>query len=148
MRADIVQMPHLEPYFGPRPPWISKGRRMVRLVRPMVVILYPENADSLVLRVPKGYISDRASVPRAAHWLMTPAGDLELASYPHDWLYSHGGGELGVDKLFADQVFKAVLRATPSHIPGWKIKAAYAAVRVGGRGGWAHGWGQDYGRSN
>lgn len=144
MRADIVQLPWTEPYFGPRPPWISKGKRMVRFVREMVVLLYPEDRSPLVLRVPVGYISDRASVPRFAHFLMTPAGDLELASYPHDWLYSHGGDLLKVDKLFADQVFKAVLKATPSKIPKWKIKAAYAAVRVGGAGGWVHGWGDNY----
>lgn len=146
MKVKIIQLPATEPYFGPRPPWISKGKWMVRFVRPMIIEV--EGGGFWRLEVPVGYISDRASVPKIAHMVMTPAGDLELASYIHDWLYSHGGETLDVSKKFADRVFKATLKATPTDIPDWKISLAYRGVRFGGRGGWKHGWGENYGRSD
>lgn len=140
MQTQILQLPWTERYFGPAPPWIQPGRAMVIIRRPMRQRIIEDDGSEWILEVPNGYISDRASVPRLAAWFALPAGDLELASYPHDLIYSHGGRHFGRDKPWADDLFKATLLATPTDIPWWRICGAYRAVQLGGDGGWKDGW--------
>lgn len=83
--------------------------------------------------IPDTYISDKATVP----WLticLVPGPDLELASYPHDYIYSHLYKYYS--KEFADDVFKATLEATPHDIPRWKVEGSYWGVKTFGRGSW------------
>ncbi|MFG6159640.1 DUF1353 domain-containing protein [Halomonas sp. 1390] len=140
MNAEILQLPWTERYFGDAPEWIAPGRAMVILRRAMRLRITEDDGTRWVLEIPEGYVSDRASVPRLAAWFALPAGDLEVASYPHDWIYSHGGRLYGKDKTWADALFRAVIKATPTDVPGWRIAGSYYAVRLGGDGGWKHGW--------
>lgn len=140
MRVEILQLPWTERWFDAVPPWIEPGQSMVILRRAMRLRVIEDDGTDWVLEIPEGYISDRASVPRVASWFALPAGDLEVASYPHDWIYSHGGRLYGKTKAWADDLFRAALEATPTDIPAWRIAGSYHAVRLGGDGGWKDGW--------
>lgn len=140
MEARILQQPWTERYWGPAPSWIKPGRAMVILRRAMLVEITEDDGTVWVLEVPVGYVSDRATVPWIARLVVLPAGDLELASFPHDLVYSHGGRYFGKNKEWGDLLFRAVLEATPTEIPGWHLTMAHAAVKLGGDGGWKDGW--------
>lgn len=140
MEVVILQHPWTERYFGPEPAWIKKNSAMVVFRRAMRLLITEDDGIQWLLEIPEGYISDRASIPRLAYWFAVPSGDLELASYPHDLGYSHGGKAFGKSKDWWDELFRATLEATPKVIPRWKRLGSYLAVRVGGRGGWSNGW--------
>lgn len=43
--------------------------------------------DGMALTVPKGFITDLASIPRALRNILSVTGKSRRASVPHDWLY-------------------------------------------------------------
>ncbi len=103
--------------------------------------------------VPKGFVTDLASVPRAVWWLISP-WDIARAAIVHDLLYKtirqHRWKRCKQDistmkkveknmhdhklaKKASDQVFlMAMLDAEPA-VPKWKIYSAYWAVALFGR---------------
>ena len=98
-----------------------------------------------VVSVPKGYITDLASVPRFC-WAFIAPFDVARAAVVHDILYEKINTAYKGEKILtkhdrekyrkvADDVFKEGMESAVPRVPKWKIWAAYNAVRVFGR--WA-----------
>ena len=98
-----------------------------------------------VVSVPKGYITDLASVPRFC-WAFIAPFDVARAAVVHDILYEKINTAYKGEKILtkhdrekyrkvADDVFKEGMESAEPEVPKWKIWAAYNAVRVFGR--WA-----------
>ena len=98
-----------------------------------------------VISVPKGYITDLASVPRFC-WAFIAPFDVARAAVVHDILYekintAYKNGKILSEqnrekyRKVADDVFKEGMESAEPEVPKWKIWAAYNAVRVFGR--WA-----------
>lgn len=78
--------------------------------------------------MPKGFISDGASIPRPLWWVMHPAGILFEAAIVHDYYYAHALR----DRHFADKIFERVAEyygATRT-----ESRLAYIGVRLLGKG--------------
>jgi len=81
--------------------------------------------------VPKGFVTDFASVPAAARAIIEPEGPAARAAIIHDWLYAVG--EIGArDK--ADAVFYRAMKTYG--VDELKARLAYQAVRIGGEKGY------------
>ncbi len=97
------------------------------------------DASDLSILVPEGLITDLASVPWIARWLVGRIGPWLEAAIVHDYLYvawqdvpGRGGRER--DRLFADRVMLAGMAAARV---GWlRRHAIYGAVRVFGARGY------------
>jgi hypothetical protein len=98
-----------------------------------------------VVSVPKGYITDLASVPRFC-WAFIAPFDVARAAVIHDILYEKINTAYKNEKILtkhdrekyrkvADDVFKEGMESAVPPVPKWKIWAAYNAVRMFGR--WA-----------
>lgn len=98
-----------------------------------------------VISVPKGYITDLASVPRFC-WAFIAPFDVARAAVVHDILYEKINTAYKDGKIFtkydrekyrkiADDVFKEGMESAEPKVPKWKIWSAYNAVRLFGR--WA-----------
>jgi Protein of unknown function (DUF1353) len=90
----------------------------------------PANLPSIV-SVPKGFVSDLASIPPYFWWALPPTGRYGHAAILHDWLYWR---QSGVDRATADRVFEVAM-AELNVDPALR-KAMWAAVRVGGGKYW------------
>ena len=95
--------------------------------------------------VPKGYITDLASVPRVC-WAFIAPFDVARAAVVHDIMYEKINGAYNLGKIpskrdrelyrkIADDVFRDGMRAAEPAVPKWKIFSAYWSVRMFGR--WA-----------
>lgn len=134
-RASVLAMPNLVPYYGPTPRWVKPDRPM------WITTSQGEfrSRDGIIVRVPKGYITDFASTPTIIWPILPPHGALVIASLPHDWGYSHGGKSGLLPKRWWDALFHDLIVITPD-VPKWKRKVAYPAVKLFGQGGWQRGW--------
>lgn len=93
-----------------------------RLTQP----LQYECRDGSIIRVPRGFVTDFASVPRIpVAWLV--AGDTgHRAAVIHDWLYeSHE-----TSRDVADRLFYEILREDGE--PSWRAWLMYVTVRLFG----------------
>ena len=93
--------------------------------------------DTLI--VPKGYITDMASVPRAA-WAFIAPFDVARAAICHDIMYEKLNAvrkkvkakEFKAMRAIADTVFMNGMNASEPPVRAWKKFAAYWAVRMFG----------------
>lgn len=111
------------------------GLRVVRLTRPLLYRLPPGAClESPVNRinVPAGYLSDYASIPRPARWLIPSWGRWAEAAVVHDYCYTDLTDAL--TREAADCIFREAMREIGVAV--WRRWLMWAAVRVGGRGGW------------
>lgn len=84
------------------------------------------------VRVPEGFTTDFASVPRLP-LIFTVLGDRgHMAAVIHDYLYT----TQEVSRTVADAVFFEALKETES---SWRAWAMWLGVRVGGWWVWSHG---------
>jgi Protein of unknown function (DUF1353) len=81
--------------------------------------------------VPKNFVTDFASVPRALWDFVTPAGDYKFAAASHDFLY----WEQPCTKSQADRLFLQAM--IDSDVEPWQRKLLYQAVRDAGHSAWA-----------
>lgn len=96
------------------------------------------NKDTLT--VPKGYITDMASVPRAA-WAFIAPFDVARAAICHDVMYEKLNAvrkkvkktEFATMRAIADTVFLHGMEAAEPKVASWKKWSAYYAVRMFGR---------------
>lgn len=100
------------------------------------------------LVVPKGFVTDLASIPRVFWSEIAPFQLSIIAPVTHDFLYQHGGNITtrvkGADVLidtahvFSRAEADAFLRdlATQQGVPAWRRNAAYYAVRLFGKSSW------------
>ena len=97
------------------------------------------------ITVPKGYITDLASVPRIC-WSFIAPFDVARAAVVHDIMYEKINGALkkGIIeskkerecyRWIADRMFLEGMLSADPEVPKWKIWSAYYSVRMFGR--WA-----------
>lgn len=81
-----------------------------------------------VIRVPAGFVTDLASIPRALWSVLPPHGRYAKAAIVHDWMYV----EAYKTKAYADQVFLEAMGV----LGVGKVRRTlmYFAVRLFGRG--------------
>ena len=92
------------------------------------------------LTVPKGYITDMASVPRAA-WAFIAPFDVARAAICHDVMYEKINAvrkkvtkaEFSKMRAIADTVFLHGMEAAEPKVASWKKWSSYYAVRMFGR---------------
>jgi hypothetical protein len=71
-------------------------------------IVYRGNVDTFT--VPEGFVTDFASVPRVAVWLIPRFGRYTPAAILHDWLCGPGIREGLISPVDSDGVFRRILR--------------------------------------
>ena len=94
------------------------------------------------ITVKKNFVTDLASVPRIC-WAFIAPWDVARAAIIHDLLYksirqyrADGGDDKDViseAKKASDDVFHMAMKDAEPSVAGWKIAAAYNAVRMFGR---------------
>ena len=105
--------------------WLNDGRRM-QVVEP---VEFRDEAGR-VWRVPLGFVTDGASIPREL-WSIIGSpftGPYRIAAVLHDAAYA----TLGVAKLDADRMLREA--ALAMGCSRWLADALYAGVRAGGLG--------------
>jgi hypothetical protein len=113
-----------------RAPWLSSGSDKWRLISNWTIYL-----DGMEWTVPKGYITDLASIPRL-FWRMFPRGygPSRRAAIFHDWCYSHG--HRWCSKEYADEALRSIM--IEDGAPEWAAWCFHRAVRLNaGGGGWS-----------
>lgn len=92
------------------------------------------------VRVPRGYVTDFASIPRLAAWRIHPFDAHAWAALLHDWFYAIG--EPG-QKPVADGLFLERMRV--DSVWAARREVMFRAVQIGGGGGYAKAktWWQD-----
>lgn len=80
--------------------------------------------------VPKGFVTDFASIPRAFWSLLRPDGDYTYPAIIHDFLYWNQG----TTRAIADTIFRLAME--DFGINAVTIAAIYNAVRLGGESAW------------
>ena len=89
-----------------------------------------EDSDE-VITIPEGYLTDLASIPPPARWLIPKLGRHAQAAVVHDFLYQyHTYPRKRCDKIFLEAM--KVL-----NVPRWKRRVMFRAVRL--FGGFAYG---------
>lgn len=97
------------------------GNKEWALLAPFVVVV-----KGKLIRVPLGFVTDFASVPRIPLAFTLFGGIGDRAATVHDWLYSTGE----VSRQEADEILKTLLVAEGAG--GLRASLMYAGVRVGG----------------
>tara|TARA_Y100000034_G_C6582542_1_gene252754 strand:+ start:31 stop:555 length:525 start_codon:yes stop_codon:yes gene_type:complete len=125
----------------------------MKMLKDCKIDITPRTIIGGMIIVPKGYITDLASVPRAIWGLISPF-DIARAAVVHDMLYEYintrykevlesASAENGpvskrereTYRKIADEIFKAAMYDSEPSVPVWKIYSAFWAVRAFGR--WA-----------
>ena len=104
-----------------------------------------ETNKTETITVPKGFVTDLASVPRAMWWLIAPF-DVARAAIIHDLLYkvirqyrwkkkdAEDKALIKEAKVAADKVILLGMRDADPKIPGYKIYLSWKAVDLFGNG--------------
>jgi len=82
------------------------------------------------VKVPKGFVTDLASIPRLFYSVLRPDGDYAYAAIIHDYLY----WEQQTSRDVADEIFR--LAMLDFKINECVANAIYDAVRLGGAPSW------------
>ncbi len=83
------------------------------------------------VEVPRGFVTDLASVPPAFWGALPPTGRYAYAAVVHDYLY----WEQPVDRAAADDIFRIAMQDL--RVPSGTVSTLYEAVRWGGAGSWS-----------
>lgn len=92
------------------------------------------SAQGEAVWVPAGFVTDFTSVPWGLWNLEPPLGDAGKAAVVHDYLYASCGLGGRYSRAQADRIFREALGELG--VPWWKRTLLWAAVRLGGAGGW------------
>lgn len=106
-----------------------------RFKDPIYFLLRPINwkselEDGLEVTVPKGFVTDFASIPRVFWSALRPDGEYTWAAVIHDYLYA----TQTTSRAEADNAFKQVMKEF--EIDDKTITIIYKAVRLGGQSAW------------
>lgn len=94
---------------------------------------YWYEVNGYIIKVPKGFITDLASVPRAFWSIFPPFGSYTSAAVVHDFLYSEYN-TTGINRTLADKIFLFVMEELG--VGYLRRKAMYRAVRSFGELSW------------
>jgi Protein of unknown function (DUF1353) len=90
----------------------------------------PEAGLPQVIKIPKGFVTDLASIPSLFWWALPPQGRYGHAAILHDWLY----WDQSTSREAADHIFDVAMDEL-GVAPATR-KAIWASVRVFGGGPW------------
>lgn len=94
------------------------------LISPLVYVYQEQEHISEVYSIPRGFVTDFASVPRIPFVYSATGNTGHKAAALHDYLYS-----IGESRSRADAIFHAALLETE---PKWRAWVMYTAVRLFG----------------
>ena len=94
---------------------------------------YVYDINGYLIRVPKSFITDGASVPHSLQWLYNPYGKYINAAVIHDYLYS-SYNNTGINRTLADKIFKHIMKETG--VDDRTVRRFYTAVRCFGETSW------------
>ena len=94
---------------------------------------YIYEINGYLIRVPKSFITDGASVPKSLQWLYNPYGKYINAAVVHDYLYSCYNNT-GINRTLADKIFKHIMKETG--VDDRTVRRFYTAVRCFGETSW------------
>lgn len=99
------------------------GRGTWRVDSPLI---YSSDVAMRSIRVPPGFVTDFASVPRIPVAFFLTADCAHEAAVVHDYLYTYGT----LSRAMADSVLLEAMAV--SGIPAWRRRLIYWGVRLGG----------------
>jgi hypothetical protein len=91
---------------------------------------YPAKDEKDIIKVPVGFITDFATIPRIFWPIVSPLDSYAKASVIHDYLYYTGM----FSKAEADLIFKECMEVL--NVEKWKIFCIYNAVKYFGFIAW------------
>ncbi|WP_339016330.1 DUF1353 domain-containing protein [Fusobacterium animalis] len=94
---------------------------------------YVYEINGYLIRVPKSFITDGASVPKSLQWLYNPFGKYIKAAVIHDYLYSTYNNT-GINRTLADKIFYFIMKETG--VDKRTCRRFYTAVRCFGETSW------------
>ena len=94
---------------------------------------YVYEINGYLIRVPKSFITDGASVPHSLQWLYNPYGKYINAAVIHDYLYSTYNNT-GINRTLADKIFNFIMKETG--VDNRTRRKFYTAVRCFGEPSW------------
>ena len=95
-----------------------------------LVFVYNADNNPVIIRVPKGFRTDLASVPWVFRWLFPKHGKYTRAAVLHDYLYSISYKK----RKKCDKILEIAMLCLGC--PKWKAKVFRLACNIGGKGGW------------
>ena len=101
------------------------------VIRMLLAFRYLTSYKGGTVKIPAGFLSDGASIPRVFWGIFSPFGEYLKAALVHDFLYSKDSTDLfPCDRLTADLIFKEAMFNIGI---GWLQRGIiYRAVRMGG----------------
>jgi len=110
-----------------------QGRCLWRLTEPLIY----DGGSGQVITVPVGFVTDLASIPQFAWSLgFGPEGRWNRPAVVHDYLYATRGEGGRYTRAQADKILDQAM--AECDVPAWRRAVIWAAVRLGGAGGWGH----------
>ena len=94
---------------------------------------YVYDVNGYLIRVPKFFITDGASVPKSLQWLYNPFGGYIKAAVIHDYLYSCYNNT-GINRTLADKIFRHIMQETG--VDNRTVRRFYTVVRCFGETSW------------
>ena len=94
---------------------------------------YVYEINGYLIRVPKSFITDGASVPKSLQWLYNPFGKYIKAAVIHDYLYSVYNNT-GINRTLADKIFYFIMKETG--VDNRTVRRFYNAVKYFGATSW------------
>ncbi|ALF16822.1 DUF1353 domain-containing protein [Fusobacterium animalis] len=91
---------------------------------------YVYKTKEYFIKVPKGFVTDYASIPKLLRAIVLPYGKHSGASVVHDWLYS-SNCDLDISREKADRIFLEILKEEKVNF--FLRNLMYFAVRKFGR---------------
>jgi len=104
------------------------GGKLFRLEEPLVYEIGQEGSGRCVV-VPRGFVTDFASIPRPSQVLI-PKDVGRRAAIVHDWLYATKGLKGFFTRKRCDEIFLEAMEVLK--VPWATRHAMYSAVRLGG----------------
>ena len=101
------------------------GKNLFKLLEPFEYHI-GEYPSEQIIKVPVGFITDFASIPRIFWPIVSPIDEYAKAAVIHDWMYKFNYAKKSVcEKIFYEAM-------TVLEVPQWKKICIYSAVYVGG----------------
>ena len=94
---------------------------------------YVYDINGYLIRVPKYFTTDGASVPHSLQWLYNPYGKYINAAVVHDYLYSTYNNT-GINRTLADKIFRHIMKETG--VDDRTVRRFYNAVKYFGETSW------------
>ena len=94
---------------------------------------YVYDINGYLIRLPKSFITDGASVPHSLQWLYNPYGKYINAAVVHDYLYSVYNNT-GINRTLADKILRHIMKETG--VDSRTVRRFYNAVKYFGETSW------------